>query len=76
MPVNACTLGQAALRPLSLCYLSFADREEIALLRVQGSSVREIAHRFGRAASTNSRELRRKAATRGGGFEYRATTAQ
>src|SRR5690348_11518886 len=29
-----------------------------------------------RAASTISRELRRNAATRGGGLEYRATTAQ
>jgi len=31
---------------------------------------------LGRAASTVSRELRRNAATRGGGLEYRATTAQ
>jgi IS30 family transposase len=38
--------------------------------------VREIARRIGRAPSTISRELRRNAATRGGGFEYRATTAQ
>ena len=38
--------------------------------------MREIAHRLGRAPSTISRELRRNAATRSGGFEYRATTAQ
>jgi IS30 family transposase len=38
--------------------------------------VREIARRLGRAPSTISRELRRNAATRGGGLEYRATTAQ
>jgi IS30 family transposase len=38
--------------------------------------VREIARRIGRAASTLSRELRRNAATRGGGLEYRATAAQ
>jgi IS30 family transposase len=38
--------------------------------------VREIARRLTRAASTISRELRRNAATRSGGLEYRATTAQ
>lgn len=63
-------------KPPSGRYLSFAEREEIALLRVQGHGVREIARRIGRAASTLSRELRRNAATRGGGLEYRATTAQ
>ena len=63
-------------KPPSGRYLSFAEREEIALLRVQGHGVREIARRLGRAPSTLSRELRRNAATRGGGQEYRATTAQ
>lgn len=62
-------------KPLSGRYLSFAEREEIALLRVQGYTIREIARRLARAASTISRELRRNAATRGGGLEYRATTA-
>jgi IS30 family transposase len=57
-------------------YLSFAEREEIALLRVQGAGIREIARRIGRAASTVSRELRRNAATRGGQLEYRASVAQ
>jgi IS30 family transposase len=57
-------------------YLSFAEREEIALLRAQNCGVREIARRLGRSASTISRELRRNAATRGGGLEYRASTAQ
>ena len=38
--------------------------------------MREVARRLGRAASTVSRELRRNAATRSGGLEYRATTAQ
>ncbi|GAC1679658.1 MAG: hypothetical protein NVS9B2_30650 [Steroidobacteraceae bacterium] len=52
------------------------EREEIALLKVQGHSMQEIGRRLGRAASTVSRELRRNAATRGGGLEYRATTAQ
>jgi IS30 family transposase len=63
-------------RPLSGRYLSFAEREEIALLRAQGCSMQDVARRIGRAASTVSRELRRNAATRGGGLEYRATTAQ
>jgi IS30 family transposase len=57
-------------------YLSFAEREEIAILYSQKRGVREIAGRLGRAASTISRELRRNAATRGGGLEYRASTAQ
>jgi len=67
--------GQSA-KPLSGRYLSFAEQEEIALLRAQGYSMREVARRLGRAASTISRELRRNAATRSGGLEYRATTAQ
>jgi IS30 family transposase len=62
--------------PPSRRYLSFAEREEIALLRVEGLGVREVARRLGRAASTISRELRRNAATRGGELDYRATTAQ
>jgi IS30 family transposase len=63
-------------KPLSGRYLSFAQREEIALLRAQGRGVREIARRLARAPSTISRELRRNAATRGGELDYRATTAQ
>src|SRR5215204_4468851 len=63
-------------KPPSERYLSFAEREDIALLRVQGCGVRETARQLGRAASTISRELRRNAATRSGGLEYRATTAQ
>lgn len=62
--------------PLSGRYLSFSEREEIALYRAQGMGVSVIARKIGRAASTVSRELRRNAATRSGGFEYRATTAQ
>jgi len=62
--------------PLSGRYLTFAEREEVALWRVQGLGAREIARRLGRAASTISRELRRNAATRGGNLDYRATTAQ
>jgi hypothetical protein len=62
--------------PVSGRYLSFAEREEIAILRARGCGVREIARRAGRSASTISRELRRNAATRAGCLEYRATTAQ
>jgi IS30 family transposase len=65
-----------SLVPLSGRYLSFAEREEIAILRAQGVGVRQIARRLGRDPSTISRELRRNAATRGGRLEYRATTAQ
>lgn len=61
---------------LSGRYLSFAEREEIALLNAQDFGVREIARRIERSPSTISRELRRNAATRGGGLEYRASTAQ
>jgi IS30 family transposase len=69
------TLARSS-EPPSGRYLSFAEREEIALYRAQGGGVREIARRLGRAASTISRELRRNAATRGGGLAYRAATAQ
>ncbi len=62
--------------PLSGRYLSFAEREEIALLCARGCGVRETARLLGRSPSTISRELRRNAATRSGSFEYRATTAQ
>jgi len=57
-------------------YLSFVEREEIAILRAEGVGVREIARQLGRSPSTISREMRRNAATRSGRFEYRATTAQ
>jgi len=62
--------------PSSGRYLAFTDRERIALWHAQGHGVRAMARRLARASSTISRELRRNAATRAGGFEYRATTAQ
>ncbi len=62
--------------PISGRYLSFGEREEIALLSVQGVGVREIARRLGRSPSTVSRELTRNAATRSGQLEYRASVAQ
>lgn len=64
------------LDPPSDRYLSFAEREQIALLRAQCCGVRDIARRIGRDPSTVSRELRRNAATRGGYVDYRASTAQ
>jgi hypothetical protein len=69
-------MRSVSLAPLSGRYLSFAEREEIAILNAGDCGVREIARRIGRSPSTISRELRRNAATRSGGFEYRATTAQ
>jgi IS30 family transposase len=62
--------------PVTGRYLSFEEREEIALLKAQDAGVREIARRLGRHPSTISRELRRNAATRGGKLDYRASVAQ
>jgi hypothetical protein len=44
------------LAPSAGRYLTFTEREEIALLRAQDVGVREIARRLGRAPSTISRE--------------------
>ncbi|QQO14100.1 IS30 family transposase [Bradyrhizobium diazoefficiens] len=63
-------------KPASERYLSFAEREEIAILRAQGHGVRAIARRLDRLPCTISRELRRNVARRHGAPEYRATTAQ
>lgn len=62
--------------PPSGRYLSFTEREEIAILTARGFGVREIASQLDRSPSTISRELRRNAATRSGSFEYRVSTAQ
>ncbi len=59
-------------RDLQGRYLSFAEREEIALGRAAGESIRSIARRLGRAPSTISRELGRNAEAPG---RYRATSA-
>ena len=64
------------LKAFSGRYLSFSEREEIALHRAQGLGVRAIAREIGRSPSTVSRELRRNAATRGGKLDYRASVAQ
>ena len=65
-----------SLVPLSGRYLSLPEREEIAILKANGSSVREIARQLKRSPSTISRELRRNAATRSGSSGYRAVTGQ
>jgi IS30 family transposase len=57
-------------------YLSFVEREEVALLRAQGHGVRGIARRLERSPSTISRELRRNASTRTWRLDYKASIAQ
>jgi IS30 family transposase len=57
-------------------YLTFAEREDIAIWRAQKLGVREISRRLGRCPSTISRELRRNASTRTWRLDYRASTAQ
>jgi IS30 family transposase len=69
-------MSPISLAPPSGRYLSFAEREEIAIMTALGWGVREIARWLGRAPSTISRELRRNAATRAGRLEYRAGVAQ
>src|SRR5690606_1357254 len=64
------------LSPPSGRYLSFSEREEIALQSAQKVGVREIARCLERSPSTISRELKRNAATRCGQLIYRASTAQ
>ena len=65
------------LAPVSGRYLSFAEREEIAILRrpAAAGSARSLGG-IGRSPSTISRELRRNASTRSNELTYRATTAQ
>jgi DNA-binding CsgD family transcriptional regulator len=57
-------------------YLSFSEREDIAIWHAQKMSAREIARQLGRDPSTISRELRRNASTRTYRLDYKATTAQ
>lgn len=56
--------------------LSFAEREEIAILHAQDVGVREIGRRLDRDPSTISREPRRNASTRTWKLEYKASIAQ
>jgi IS30 family transposase len=57
-------------------YLSFSDREDLAIWRAQELGVREIARRLNRNPSTISRELRRNASSRAYPPTYKASTAQ
>ena len=61
---------------LSGRFLTFREREEIAIELATGSAIRAIARKLGRSPSTISREVRRNAATRGGNLDYRASVAQ
>ena len=57
-------------------YLTFPEREDIAIEVAKGTAINAIARKLGRSPSTISRELKRNAATRSGSFDYRASTAQ
>jgi len=69
--VNPCLSSEVSGR-----FLSFAEREDIAILRAQGLGVRAVARRLNRSPSTISRELRRNASTRTWRLEYKASIAQ
>jgi IS30 family transposase len=64
------------INPVAGRYLSFEEREMIALLNAQEAGVREIARQIGKDPATVSRELPRNAATRGGKIDYRASVTQ
>jgi IS30 family transposase len=72
-------LDRLAVREISSRFLSQEERIEIADLRREGLSIRQIAERLGRAPSTISRELRRNSST-GGGYRpfdaHRQATAR
>lgn len=57
-------------------YLSFVQREDIAIWHAQKLGVREIARRLRRHPSTILRELRRNASSRSYPPQYKASTAQ
>jgi IS30 family transposase len=57
-------------------YLTFPEREDIAIEVAKGTGINAIARKLGRSPSTISRELKRNAATRSGRFDYRASAAQ
>ena len=69
--VNRCLSSEVSGR-----FLSFAEREDIAILRAHGLGVREVARRLNRSSSSVSRELRRNASTRTWRLEYKASIAQ
>ena len=63
------------LREPSGRYLSFVEREEIAILHAQKLSARQIAKKLGRAPSTISQELRRNGPANTRQVPYRASLA-
>lgn len=63
-------------KPPSGHYLSFSEREDIALELAKGTGIRAIARKLSRSPSTVSREVRRNIATRSGSLDYRASAAQ
>ncbi|WP_210164790.1 IS30 family transposase [Rhizobium leguminosarum] len=63
-------------KPRTERYLTFREREDIALELAKGTGIRSIARKLGRTPSTISREIRRNAATRSGSLDYRASAAQ
>ena len=69
--VNPCLLPTTSGR-----YLSFSEREDIAIWHAQKIGVREIARRLNRHPSTISRELLRNASSRSYPPTYKASTAQ
>ncbi|WP_162922824.1 MULTISPECIES: IS30 family transposase [unclassified Synechococcus] len=73
---NAGGMPPIDLNPPSGRFLSFSEREEIAILWARNLGVRAIARELGRSASTICRELRRNSSTRSNALAYRATTAQ
>jgi IS30 family transposase len=73
--VNAGGMAPLDLDEPSGRYLSFAEREEIAILWEQKLGVREIARQVGRSPSTISRELRRNCGNYSGATVYRASAA-
>jgi IS30 family transposase len=69
--VNPCLASNVSGR-----YLSFSEREDIAIWHAQHVSAREIGRRLRRDPATISRELRRNASTRTNRLEYKASIAQ
>src|ERR1700744_1189589 len=63
-------------KPRTGRYLSFSEREDIAMELAKGTGIRAIACKLGRSPSTVSREVRRNAAIRSGRMDYRPSTAQ
>jgi len=63
-------------QPVSGRYLSFREREEIALLIPRGLGVRATSCEVGRDPSTIWRKLRRNASARTASLDYRASLAQ